>query len=69
MKVWLATALASLGVLLLVFAQITGIGVFLYKWGVADMTIGLAMWTGFKYWFWMMITGLVLIIIAAVLKE
>lgn len=53
-----------LGVPLLVFAQVTGIGVFLYQWGVEDVTLGLAAWTGFKYWISMMVTGVVSILIA-----
>jgi len=38
------------GIVLLVFANIIGVGTFLYNWGANDMAVGLAAWTAFKIW-------------------
>lgn len=39
-----------IGLILLGFGYVVGIGYWLYLWGAIGMLLGLAMWTAFKVW-------------------
>lgn len=66
MKDILKLLLAVLGIPLVLLAQVVGVGTLLYLWGVDGVSLGLAAWTGFKYWFTMMFFGIIFIITVAV---
>jgi len=42
--------LLAIGMFMLVFANVGGIGYVLYLWGGTGMAFGLAAWTAFKFW-------------------
>ena len=49
---------------MLAFANLGGIGYFLYLWGSVGLALSLAMWTAFKFWIiWIIIVILIFIII------
>lgn len=56
--------LSVVGVLFLVLANLTGIGIFLYQWGAIGLGIGAAAWLSFKFWISMLIIGFLSILTA-----
>ena len=50
--------LFGLMVLLLVFANLIGIGYALYLWGGTGLAIGASIWAGFKLWILMIVGSL-----------
>jgi len=46
-----------LGIILLVSANITGIGVLLYQWGKLDLQLGASAWIAFLIWLKMILFG------------
>lgn len=67
MREVIALALVVIGVILMVVAQVTGIGVFLYDWGVNNVALGLAAWTGFVLWAKLLIGGFITYAVGAFL--
>ncbi len=47
------------GIILLAFAQIGGIGYFLYLWGNLGVAVGTAAWIGFKLWAGSLLIGVI----------
>lgn len=60
---------AIIGVILMVLAQITGIGEAIYLWGGCDQPFGASVWEGFKTWMVMMSSGIALFIVGAVANK
>ena len=60
--------LLAIGIFMLVFANIGGIGYGLYLWGGTGMAFGLAAWTAFKFWALWVFIGLVFFI-TSIVKE
>jgi len=60
--------LLAIGIFMLVFANIGGIGYGLYLWGGTGMAFGLAAWTAFKFWVLWVFIGLVFFI-TSIVKE
>jgi hypothetical protein len=56
--------LSTVGILFLVLANLTGIGIFLYQWGAIGLGIGAAAWLSFKFWISMLIIGFLPILAA-----
>jgi len=61
MKMWF-TVIAVIGLLIMGFANIAGIGYGLYLWGAVGNPLSAAAWGGFVIWIKMIITGFVLFI-------
>ena len=52
----------GIGIFVLIIANITGIGTFLYQWGKLDLELGISAWSAFVIWIQMIIAGVVLLI-------
>ena len=63
-----AGILIFVGMILVVFAQITGLGVALYNWA-HTMTIGPAAWSGFVMWLKMMGLGFPTLVMGFIIRE
>ena len=50
-----------IGVVLLISANIIGIGYGLYLWGGEGLAFGLAVWTAFKLWLGITLTSFIII--------
>lgn len=55
-----------LGFALLGSSTLIGVGSALYHWGVLSVPLGLAAWTGFKYFLYSLVSGLILFVIGKV---
>lgn len=53
-----------LSVIIMVLAQISGIGYGLYLWGGLGMEFGSSVWSGFLLWLKMMVSGFFLFMIS-----
>ena len=67
-KELVAAILMFAGIVLVAFAQITGLGVALYNWAHI-MTIGPAAWSGFVVWMKMMALGVPTLIAGLLTRE
>lgn len=54
------------GIAAVFLAQVIGVGVFLYGWGVDGLAVGAAAWSGFAIWLKLLIGGFVSLIIGKV---
>ena len=55
-----------IGTVLVVSANVVGIGYGIYLWGVQEMALGLAAWTAFKIWIIMIVVGLITLLTSLV---
>ena len=60
--------IAFIGLVILVLAQLTGIGVWLYTWNTG-VALNVSMWTGFVAWLKMMGIGSITFIIGMILRD
>ena len=65
MRSSLTIALLFGGVICLILAEVTSIGVFIYQWGVVGLAIGAAAWAGFKVWATLFVIGVTSYLIGA----
>jgi len=68
MKNGIGSIIALIGIIALVFAQITGIGTWLYTWSTG-VALGASMWAGFVIWMKMMGAGVVVVGAGIILKD
>jgi hypothetical protein len=54
------------GIVAVVLAQVTGIGMFLCEWGVNGVGVGVAAWSGFSLWLKLLVGGLISIVIGRI---
>jgi hypothetical protein len=68
MKDGIGSIIALIGIIVLVFAQITGIGTWLYTWSTG-VALGASIWAGFVIWMKMMGVGLAAFIVGMIVKD
>lgn len=59
-KAKIGLILMKIGLILMVFANVVGIGYGLFLWGSQGVVFSLAVWTAFKVWISMIISGVFL---------
>ena len=62
-------ALVTIGLILLAFANIIGIGYALYLWGATELELGISLWTAFILWLKMIGSGLLLVTISLFMED
>ena len=50
------------GTLLIIIAQVTGVGYFLFEWA-HNLPVGMAAWVGFMLWLKLVLTGALFLIV------
>jgi hypothetical protein len=69
MRSTLSNIFVFIGIALLILANVTGIGVFLYQWGAEGIAISTAAWGAFKLWISMLGGGFSSIVLAILTRK
>lgn len=68
MKRYISTSLTVVGLFMIGFAQLVGIGTVLFEWA-NDIQLSTALWDGFVRWILMVFNGLVILLAGVVIED